>query len=404
MEHLIVVSQKNQANRFLRFLELDQTAEAKRTKFVGNSEILFLDWGDPSKKISKPIRQLSKALDNAQITRVAIPRSAHVITKARYRDFSNIYSNYLNASENIREAFLFSYEGHYALLCQMLKDSQVKLNIIEDGLGMYVHGMENHRVKVTGFVLTIKHATMRLVGSVLNTDSTVPLSRKVIRWMREIYWGLFGSAIPNKELLTNGFRNFDDSYSSFPELAQKLFPNSFQHFVPFAEAMLDDSLEVSDIKKAVPFEEGDCLFLAQTYVFGEHELRRLIKTSLKLSPNNIWIKLHPRTDKELKKQFYKAAEQIDSNRIKFCGFSAPAENLIAALEPRKVISLTSTSLTYVKQLSSSSEPVSLADFALYLLDGSSERSARRTRVTLSADRAVLRYFPEVTMYMRKKKK
>ena len=386
----------------LRFLQQSGVGEQHLSDLKNKTQILFLDWGDQNLKTPKTLRQLSRLLGNAEIERIAIPRSAHIMTKARFRDFSNLYRAYLEKRTDIRKAFLFSYEGHYSLLALKLEATGASVSIFEDGLGMYVHGLENNRVKITGILGTINHASRRLIGSILSKESDASLARKLIRWLREIYWGIFGPEIPNQDLLRSGFRNFTNSYSSFPELAAKLFPHANQVFVPFAEAMLDEELRAKDIKKAVPLLSGDTLFLAQTYLFADNELRKILKTALKLTSKNLWIKLHPRTDKEMVRQFKRAAKNIDEKRIRFCDFKAPAENLINALKPKKVISLTSTSLTYVQQLSKSSEPISLADFALELMAKSTDRKTQRTRDTLAADRAVLQYFPEVKIYSKAK--
>lgn len=404
MENLIVISQKNQATRMLRFLQQTDVGLGQVAGLVNNSEILFLDWGDTEAKTPKQIIELADFLGCPELTRIAIPRSAHVITKARYRDFSALYRKYLDSHGAIRQALLFSYEGHYALLCQMLQDSGASVSIFEDGLGMYVHGMDNNRVKVTGILGTINHSSRRLVGSMLNRETNGTTSKKIIRWLREMYWGFFGPTIPNQNLLISGFRDFKNSYSSFPELAKKLFPNAKQQYVPFAEAMINDTLRTKDIKKSVPMGPEDTLFLAQTYLFGDDEVHKILKTALKISPKKMWIKLHPRTDKDMVKQFKRIAKTIDKKRIKFCKFKAPAENLIASLEPGKVISLTSTSLTYVQQLSPDSESISLADYAIDLLEKSSDRRASRTLETLSADRAVLEYFSDVNVYVGAKNK
>ena len=393
MASLAFVSQKNQARRLQRFLTKTTQGSDLLEKLAGKTELVFLDWADKQEPIANELHELAATLGNAKITRVALPGSAQVITKAKYRDLNSIYDSLLQSKNKVNIALMFSFEGHYALLANRLVSRGAQLHFLEDGLGTYVHALAQSRVEVPGVLRTYYLALRGLVGPVLARNQQFTLSGILTRFIREIFWGTIGKTIQNKERLIQGFRNFDYSYSSFPKLAKKLFPKAKHLKVDFAVAMLDEiqDAELNRLKKT--FDPADSVFIFQAYSFDEKLIEKMFQKALRTS-GRLFIKLHPRTSLELKSNIMSVVAK--EPRLEILKDISPAENLIRALRPSKVFGLTSTSLTYGDALSPASKIVSLSEFAIAELSKARDTKSRRTLKALEADSKVLIFFPEIS--------
>jgi len=396
---LAFVSQKNQARRLQRFLTKTTQGVNILEKIRGQTDLVFLDWGDKQEPIAAELHELGATLGNPKIIRVALPGSALVITKAKYRDLNNIYGSLLKSNTKADVALMFSFEGHYALLADKLAADGTELHFLEDGLGTYVHALAKSRVEVPGQFRTYYLALRGLVGSVLIRSQQSTFRGILTKFAREILWGTVGKEIKNKDRLIQGFRNFNYSYSSFPELAKKLFPKAKHIKVDFALAMLDEiqDSELNQLRKT--FDPADSVFILQAYSFDEHLLEGIFKKVLNSISGRLWIKLHPRTSPELREKILAVA--VREQRLEMLKDISPAENLIRALRPHTVFGLTSTSMTYVGSLSPASKIVSLSEYAIAELSKARDSKSRRTLKALQADSQVLNFFPEISQLKRK---
>jgi hypothetical protein len=391
---LAFVSQKNQARRLQRFLTKTTHGSDLLEKLAGQTELVFLDWADKQEPIADELHELAATLGNAKITRVALPGSAQVITKAKYRDLNSTYDSLFKAKNKVDIALMFSFEGHYSLLADQLVARGAQLHFLEDGLGTYVHALAQSRVEVPGALRTYYLGLRGLVGPFLVPNQQFTLSGIVTRFIREIFWGTTGRTIQSKERLIQGFRDFDYSYSSFPGLAKKLFPKAKHIKVDFAVAMLDEiqDPELNRLKKT--FNPADSVFIFQAYSFDENLIENIFRTALNSMSGRLFIKLHPRTLPELRTNILTVAAK--EPRLEVLKDISPAENLIRALRPSKVFGLTSTSLTYVDALSPASKIVSLSEYAIVELSKARDSKSRRTLKALKADSQVLSFFPEIS--------
>ena len=394
MASLAFVSQKNQARRLQRFLTKTTHGSDLLEKLAGQTELVFLDWADKQEPIADELYELAATLGNAKITRVALPGSAQVVTKAKYRDLNSIYDSLLQSKRTVDIALMFSFEGHYALLADQLVARGAQLHFLEDGLGTYVHALAQSRVEVPGVLRTYYLALRGLVGPFLVPNQQVTVFGILTRFIREIFWGTTGKTIENKERLIQGFRDFDYSYSSFPGLAKKLFPKAKHIKVDFAVAMLDEiqDTELNRLKKT--FDPADSVFIFQAYNFDQKLIEKIFQKALKSMSGRLFIKLHPRTLPELRTNILTVVAK--EPRLEVLMDISPAENLIRALRPNKVFGLTSTSLTYVDALSPASKIVSLSEYAIVELSKARDSKSRRTLKALEADSQVLSFFPEIS--------
>jgi hypothetical protein len=391
---LAFVSQKNQARRLQRFLTKTTHGADLLEKLVGQTELVFLDWADKQEPMAAELHELAATLGNAKITRIALPGSAQVITKAKYRDLNSIYDSLFEPKNKVDIALMFSFEGHYALLADRLVARGAQLHFLEDGLGTYVHALAQSRVEVPGALRTYYLALRGLVGPFLSPNQQRTLLGILTRFLREVFWGTTGKSIENKERLILGFRNFDYSYSSFPKLAKKLFPKAKHVKVDFAVAMLDEiqDTELDRLKRT--FDPADSVFIFQAYNFDEKLIGKIFQKALKSMSGKLFIKLHPRTLPELRANILSVV--AEEPRLEVLKDISPAENLIRALRPSKVFGLTSTSLTYVDALSPASKIVSLSEYAIVELSKARDSKSRRTLKALEADSQVLSFFPEIS--------
>lgn len=378
-----------------RFLSRSEPGKALSKQIQGDSRVVFLDWGSGTDVDEPEIQGLALALGDAPIHKIELPGASYAITKAKHRDLNNIYDRILAEIGTPSSAYMFSYEGHYSILASKLVKLGSKVCLVEDGLGTYVHSQSNNRVLLPGFISTLGFAVRGFLGPIIFRTPDHSISRLFVRFVRELVWLVIGGSIPDKKVLTQGFRNFDTCYTSFPEVAKQIFPDSEHLEVSFAEVMIDQNLSPESRAMTSQFGRADSLFLAQVYVFTQAQLERIYLAALELSEGDCWIKLHPRTSELQKELIFAAVTGVGSARLKFAIDSSPAENMIQALKPKLVISLASTSLAYVEKLSPSSQAVSLAGFALSILAERPNRRSKRVIKTLSADAAVLKYFPRI---------
>jgi hypothetical protein len=401
LKFLTVVSQKNQALRLRLFLSDSEAGRRIREKIQLSTLVLYLDWGDSTAVIPDEILELSKTLGDAPIQRVTLPSATQVFTKLRFRDFSTIYEKVLTDNPDLEKAYLMSYEGHYAVMARIFKDAGVSLTLIEEGLGTYVHSFDNRRISVPNLVGTLFQAAKGFLGPIIKRDPSTSISAVFQRAVREVYWGIFGEPVANKNEIISGFREFKTFHSSFPDLAKKVFPNAKVKFTPFGLVMLRATESGNKAHSVSTLDTKDSLFLGQTYPLSSLQLKAILERALELTPGNIWIKPHPRLTADGRQVFLEAVSLTGSNRLMFLENNNPAEYDIYQLRPNLVLSLTSSALTYANQVHPACSCISLADLAISLLDASSSRADRRTRTILAADRAVLEFFPHIQIDPRK---
>ena len=399
MANLVFVSQKNQARRLNRFLSRTPAGSELLEAVKGQVQLVFLDWGDKNEPMASDFEELAITLGIGSTKRIQLPGSSLVLTKAKYRDLNNIYDQLLDSVPEIEKAILFSFEGHYAILAEKLKVRGAQLHFVEEGLGSYVHALAKTRVEIPGLLRTYYLALRGLVSPILFRNSNFTFSGVMTRFARELLWGTIGKRIPDRDTLLAGFRDFDYCYSSFPHLAVKLFPNAQHTLTPFATAMVDETEDDSPSQEEGNFQDGDGVFIAQAYAFDEKILRKVFFAALEEVTGRLWIKLHPRTSPQLRESMLSVI--ADEPRLVLHTKDGPAENLIKNLKPRKVISLTSTTLIHVKELSPASRVLSLSQFAIAELSREKLLGNKRTLRALRVDSEVLEFFPDVVQLIPK---
>ena len=395
MKFLTVVSQKNQALRLRLFLSDSEAGRRIREKIQLSTLVLYLDWGDSTAPIPDEINELSKTLGDAPIQRVTLPNATQVFTRLRFRDFSTIYEKIVTDNPDLEKAYLMSYEGHYAVMARILNTAGVSLTLIEEGLGTYVHSFDNRRISVPNLGGTLFQAAKGFLGPIINRDPSTSISAIFQRAVREVYWGIFGEPVANKNEIISGFREFKTFHSSFPDLAKKVFPSAKVKFTPFGLVMLRATESGNKAQSVSTLDAKDSLFLGQTYPLSSLQLKAILERALEITPGNIWIKPHPRLTPDGRQVFLEAVSLTGSNRLLFLENNNPAEYDIYQLRPNLVLSLTSSALTYANQVHPACSCISLADLAISLLDASRTRADRRTRTILATDRAVLEFFPHI---------
>jgi hypothetical protein len=163
--------------------------------------------------------------------------------------------------------------------------------------------------------------------------------------------------------------------------------------------MVDETEDDSPSQEEGNFQDGDGVFIAQAYAFDEKILRKVFFAALEEVTGRLWIKLHPRTSPQLRESMLSVI--ADEPRLVLHTKDGPAENLIKNLKPRKVISLTSTTLIHVKELSPASRVLSLSQFAIAELSREKLLGNKRALRALRVDSEVLKFFPDVVQLIPK---
>lgn len=342
MTNLIVLSHSLQAKRMRMLLE-NPAASALHSELVGNSEIVFLEWGE-SYPHSPEWAFLQNQLGGAPILRYALPRHPNVLTNVTKKFHVSRYRKILDARPHLARIVFFSYHSHYAYLAGMAKARGIKLVLVEEGLSTFRSLVPQKETTEPGGLTQTLHLlywlARDLAGALLAfTQGLVAIARPQ-----------FSEVAP----FPQGYRAFDSVYSHFPNVVGSIFTRS----------NIQDLSAGADSRSEQPFNSGVGVFIGQTYELSPAAMDILLREMLRRAGGQIFVLLHPRSSARVKSAFAKAIAESGTHRVGIDDSGRSAEQLIKDLRPQYVFSLTSTVLLEARLWVEKTEPVSLAENVL----------------------------------------
>tara|TARA_R110000850_G_scaffold95327_1_gene200383 strand:- start:19 stop:1311 length:1293 start_codon:yes stop_codon:yes gene_type:complete len=283
---------------------------------------------------------------------------------------------------NPNSLYLNSFQHHYAVLASIAKKSGSKVILIEEGLGTYRLGLDEHDLNSGKLDFSlVKRLSKDTVSKTeifkrtykkykLIKDFTIQSKRlaKKIYLSPEVQYKLIG-LYPNSSIdsFSKPFIDFDESYTSFPELTdQKFNVKKNNYYLSFEEPTKDESDHALSIIRKYDIKSKDYLYLSQKFSINRVEYLAIVKGCLlKLLEGNdstVFIKLHPKQEHELVLAGFIEMEKETGGRIKVIQESRfLIEEVVKVSKVQGVIGITSSALVYSPLLSPGCKSYSIAD-------------------------------------------
>ena len=295
--------------------------------------------------------------------------------------FEDIYSKILKKVKP-RKLFLSSFQYHYSILASLAKSQGVKLALVEEGLGTYRLGT-NANEGVPG--------TLKISNIVEAADKTIKKTQffkknfkrykeakeffneckrftKVVYESSEIQ-GLIIKYHSNKNLryMAKPFLDFDESYTSFPDITNNIFNVKDSKFYFSHDDASEEELDnAKTIIERYNIKSNDYIFLSQKFLVDDedyaNEVNRVLRKFAIENKCRVFIKTHPRKESSRVVDSYFKLEMQSLGRIKLIEESNfRIESVINLANIKGVIGITSTSLVYTSVLNPNSKVYSIAN-------------------------------------------
>ncbi|MGM8898072.1 MULTISPECIES: alpha-2,8-polysialyltransferase family protein [unclassified Psychrobacter] len=300
--------------------------------------------------------------------------------------FSNIklieanYRKILKAI-NPRTLYLNSFQFHYAILANIAKRNKVKLILIEEGLGTYrLEENENYEPngsvdfdlvrKLSRETLSQTEVFKRMYKKYKLTKEFVTEAKrlaKMVCFSPEVQSKIV-NIYPNSNFKSfyKPFVDFDESFTSFPDLTKKTFKVSqSNYYLSFEKPTQDEKRYALSIIDKYNIKPKDYIYLSQKFRVNTNEYLRIIKTTLlnliESTESNIFVKLHPKKEPELVMKGFLDLERETKGRIKVIKESDfLIEEVIRLSKVQGIIGITSSALVYSPLIAPECKSMSIA--------------------------------------------
>lgn len=322
------------------------------------------------------------------------PNKLHVNNLLKIRkDYMSLIEKY-----SFTEIFICNYNSHYNFLYDIAKLKGIKINMFEEGLGTYKFKLLLDRdlnQDNPSFIKRIKKATKVSVKDTKNAirQTDLYLWVKLImvfiikNLLKPVYTILKGflrillSVLPKqkmdklmrlklpKELRSFGgtIKQFDKVYLTFPERGREMFKANEYKELKLEYELKSDVRDTFDKSATLQLiDKNSVIFLDQVYnVPPEIHVDVIVNYLNENFPNkDVFIKMHPRSKKELRKLFEKKIGEYKHIRLLNLDVEMPFEAILLEKRPKTIVSITSTSLVYSPKLVKNTEVISCANYYL----------------------------------------
>ncbi|WP_428909827.1 alpha-2,8-polysialyltransferase family protein [Niallia sp. Krafla_26] len=320
------------------------------------------------------------------------------------------------------DIFVCNFNSHYNFLYDIAKEKGIQINLFEEGLSTYKFKLLLDRSAQQDKPNLLQRIKKSVRVSIKDTKNTIKETDFYL-WIRFfiafIYKNIFRpvyiivkgivriilSVLPEKYMdkiinlkLPKQIRSFkgtipkfDDVYLTFPERGREIFEANAYH-----ELNLDYELtnEVRNIfKQSVTLQsinKESVIFLDQVYnVPPEIHTEVIVNYLHERFPNkNVFIKMHPRSKKELRKLFEKKIGKYKHIQLLNLDVEVPFEAILLEKGPRTVVSVASTSLVYAPKLVKETKVISCANYYLSKINHSDVKDVVLEDIIIDRDTIV----------------
>ncbi|WGE89089.1 alpha-2,8-polysialyltransferase family protein [Actinobacillus arthritidis] len=285
-----------------------------------------------TKKNTTMPMMVKKASNPSLFNRIQQLKIPSFPNKVQIKNLTYINNSYRNLLAKIKphRLFMFSFEKHYCLLAQRASERNIEVNLIEEGTATYKYKNLNEANALVKSSLSIK-------------EKKTAFFINMLPMFRELRPAL------------SVFNGFNKVYAVFPELLKDTF-NFKEGKAFFLYKNIEIGKTALNIKNKYEISTDDILFLNQRYPFPKEVyvqcLVRILSIYTEKYTCKVFIKLHPKDPEELKEILKQEIvnSPMSSKIILIDESGFLVESLIKAVEPKKVLALTSTSLIYSQLL------------------------------------------------------
>ena len=305
-----------------------------------------------------------KMFDDVQF--IKLPNKVLIEKKEKSKEIYTLLENSINENKekyNVRNLFLCSFTNYYIFFKTIIKDKEMAINLLEEGLStyrLYLEDSEEKRRKISlqdilkdfkkmikKFIAFIKSIIVFLI-TILSFICRVNLLYYLKELRRKINKCKYGL-----------IHKFDNVYVCYPELIEKINSN----IGPVKK--LDFNYKDENVKFTSDQDKENVLFINQKYGIKYKDHFPIIFSILRdMGIKKVYFKFHPREQIENfekifddAKKEYPELEIITINQTNHI----PVENLINNNKITKIIALTSSSLFYSKLVKNDIRAISIAE-------------------------------------------
>lgn len=305
-----------------------------------------------------------KMFDDVQF--IKLPNKVLIEKKEKSKEIYTLLENSINENKekyNVRNLFLCSFTNYYIFFKTIIKDKEMAINLLEEGLStyrLYLEDSEEKRRKISlqdilkdfkkmikKFIAFIKSIIVFII-TILSFICRVNLLYYLKELRRKINKCKYGL-----------IHKFDNVYVCYPELIEKINSN----IGPVKK--LDFNYKDENVKFTSDQDKENVLFINQKYGIKYKDHFPIIFSILRdMGIKKVYFKFHPREQIENfekifddAKKEYPELEIITINQTNHI----PVENLINNNKITKIIALTSSSLFYSKLVKNDIRAISIAE-------------------------------------------
>lgn len=310
-----------------------------------------------------------------------IPRSPNRIDIDLALEIRSKYLKLINILQPSK-LYLSSFQFHYSIIATIAKNKGIKVILVEEGLGTYrLGGLPNEGMIGKISIEKVREVSSKTVSRnqlfkklYKNYKETKLLIKEVRSFFRIIYktpefQGEILRLIPNKELksIMKPFLDFDESYTSFPEVSKRIFNVKDSKFYFSHNNIKQEEISYcNNIIGKYNINHDDYIYLSQQYRINDTEYVKIVSNLLlnisKNEDSKIFIKMHPRNERLEVIEGFKLLETESLGRIKVIDESDfRIENIIKQANVKGVIGITSTALVYTSVIAPKCKVYSIAN-------------------------------------------
>ena len=305
-----------------------------------------------------------KMFDDVQF--IKLPNKVLIEKKEKSKEIYTLLENSINENKekyNVRNLFLCSFTNYYIFFVNIIKDKDITINLLEEGLSTYRLYLEDSEEKkrkmslqdivkdlkkmIKKFIAFIKSIIVFII-TILSFICRVNLLYYLKELRRKINKYKYGL-----------IHKFDNVYVCYPELIEKINYN----IGPVQK--LDFNYKDENLRFTSEQDKENVLFINQKYGIKYKDHFPIIFSILRdMGLKKVYFKFHPREQIESfekifedAKKEYPELEIITINQTNHI----PVENLINKNNITKIIALTSSSLFYSKLVKSDIQAISIAE-------------------------------------------
>lgn len=278
--------------------------------------------------------------------------------KRIYEMFNNVFDEIVDAYK-LENLFIANTDNYYKYLEDIAIQKNLKLNLFEEGLTTYRMFAKDLQREFT--IRDVKSALKRVFKySKKAFVAMVVFFLKFLSWLtkRNIFDYIKSIRIPKKYRYGH-IDHFDEAYVCFPNKLKEMGGEGRISKIKKLDFFVDSS-DIQKLTKDIP--ENSVLLINQRYIPYDIHFNIIFDILERQGEKNVIIKFHPKEEQKMYAvHLEEAIKKHPKLKVKsLYGYDhVPVENLIPSGKFKRVYSITSSSLLYIKLIDPKIEVISI---------------------------------------------